>query len=83
MVSGELISTLLSNSGNRIDQCMKDGKDDSEIIDELFWAALSRPPTTNEAKTLTLHVKQQPNKRRAFEDVAWSLLNSNEFLMRQ
>ena len=83
MVSGELISTLLSNSGNRIDQCMKDGKDDSEIIDELFWAALSRPPTTNEAKTLTLHVKQQPNKRRAFEDVAWSLLNSNEFLLRQ
>ncbi|MGB4707767.1 MAG: DUF1549 and DUF1553 domain-containing protein [Fuerstiella sp.] len=83
MVSGELISQLLATSGNRIDQCLATDQSDTDTINQLFWAALSRSPNAQEIDALVKHVNQQEDKRDAFEDIVWTLLNSNEFLLRR
>ena len=83
MVSGELISHLLANSGNRIDHGLAAGLSVTDTINQLYRAALSRTPTAEESAALIEHVGRQANQRRGLEDVAWSLLNSNEFLFRR
>jgi hypothetical protein len=44
-------------------------------------AALSRPATTAEQKTVADYLAARENSRRqAFEDVIWAVINSKEFL---
>lgn len=50
------------------------------VIDTLFRATLSRPPTTNEAKTMVAHITKATDKRSAYHDVLWALVNSSEFV---
>ncbi len=83
MVSGELVSSLLKQSNNRIDRLLAERKSNAEIIEDLYWAALSRSPTESESIALLEYVSQQKDRRRGLEDVAWSLVNSNEFLLRR
>ena len=83
MVSGELINKLLADPKNRINQCLAEGLSVSDTLDELFWAALNRSPTTAESTALAKHISRHINIRHGLEDVAWSLLNSNEFLFRR
>lgn len=51
-------------------------------VDELYLTILSRPPTDDERLTITEYLRDQPDRRRAGQDVAWALLNSTEFLYR-
>ena len=43
---------------------------------------LSRPPAPDEVKAAMDHVAKNTDKRKAWEDVVWALLNSKEFLFR-
>lgn len=51
-------------------------------VDELYLTILSRPPTPDERRTITDYLRDQPDRRRAAQDVAWALINSTEFLYR-
>ncbi len=82
LVSGPEISNLLSAPGNRIAALMRSGESDARVIDELYWAALSRSPTPREATLMTEHVRTAGDRRQAIEDVAWALLNAKEFVLR-
>jgi hypothetical protein len=56
-------------------------KDDGRVVDELYLTAFSRLPTDDEKKNGVDYLKKDPAKRRqAAEDLAWSLLNSLEFV---
>lgn len=56
-------------------------KDDGRVVDELYLTAFSRLPSEEEKKIGTEYLKKDPAKRRqAAEDLAWSLLNSLEFV---
>lgn len=83
MVSGELMAELLTKSGNRIQRLLAAGTSDSDIIGQLYWAALSRPPEAEELHTAIQHVANQKDRRLGLEDIAWAVLNSNEFLLRR
>jgi len=83
MVSGEIVSTLLTEPQNRIDRWLNDEVADAEIVDRLYWTALSRSPTADETAASVRHVERQSDRRRGLEDVVWALLNSNEFLLRR
>lgn len=51
-----------------------------EIIDELYLACYSRLPTEDERNTTVSYIDVADDRRRAAEDVLWSLVNSKEFL---
>lgn len=83
MVSGEVVNKLLKTSGNRIDRCLAEKMSNADVVNSLYWSALSRGPTNEEADAAEQYVDAQQERRRGLEDVTWALLNSNEFLLRR
>ncbi len=88
--NGPLIDSKLKHENNRFRRRMDEGKSDEEIITELHQAAYSRLPTEQELATHTefIAAKEQQEgqgwetkRGKAFEDIAWALLTSNEFLL--
>ncbi|MBW3597257.1 MAG: DUF1553 domain-containing protein, partial [Planctomycetes bacterium] len=53
---------------------------DPEKVRELYLLAFSREPTEEELSIAVEHVGQAENKRQAYEDVVWALINTKEFL---
>jgi hypothetical protein len=54
-------------------------RSDSEKIDELYLVAFSRMPDQAERKAALDYLQQQTDKRIAYEDIVWALINSKEF----
>ncbi len=58
--------------------------DDRQRLDSLYLAALARPMREREAERLVPYVERggpSGDRRRAFADVFWALLNSSEFIL--
>jgi hypothetical protein len=51
-----------------------------KAVEEIYLATLARKPTAEEGKKLAEYVAKREDRRRALEDVLWTLLNSQEFL---
>ncbi|MED6298950.1 MAG: DUF1549 and DUF1553 domain-containing protein [Verrucomicrobiota bacterium] len=83
LTAGETINGIIEEEGNRIGQLLEQDKDDLEIIDELYWAVLTRPPSAAEWTMMLSYVSLAENRRSAMEDVSWGLLNAKEFLLRK
>lgn len=57
------------------------GRNPGEIVEALYLATLSRPPTPGERETAVAAIGEGAEGRRAgAEDVLWALLNSAEFV---
>ncbi len=82
LVSGPEINELLSAPENRIQKLIDAGKTEREIISELYWAVLSRPPTQTELLEFSARVGKAESQRKAYEDISWALLNAKEFIFR-
>lgn len=50
-INGELINRKVSADGGLVDRLMKSTKSDSEVLDELYWAALGRSPEPAERQS--------------------------------
>jgi len=83
MISGPAINDLLDAPDNRLAQLLKGGKSNHQIVEELYWTALTRPPTAKESNRATALLNQSKDKRRALEDLTWALLNAKEFVLRK
>jgi len=83
LVSGPLVNELLSQRDNRLGRLIGSGKSTAEIVDELFWTALSRPPTDEERQASIALADSPGDKRAHLEDLLWGLVNSNDFLLRK
>jgi hypothetical protein len=82
LINGATVNGKLRDPNNRLGKLLAKKVADRAILDELYLTALSRMPREDDAKALLGHVAKAPDKRKAWEDVAWTLLNSNEFLFR-
>jgi len=83
LISGPMTQEFLSDSDNRLGSLLRSGKPDREILDDLFWSVLTRPPTDAEQTRLGRLLSSAPDKRVALEDILWALLNSKEFILRR
>ena len=55
--------------------------DDNALVEELYLTFYSRLPTADEKATVVSHLgKDRARRRQAAEDLAWSLMNSLEFV---
>ena len=78
---GELISKRISEPKNRLSRLLKEDKlSDPEILNELYSCALSRSPSPETAKRFLAHIAASTDRRQAWEDILWTLLNSQEFV---
>jgi hypothetical protein len=83
LLSGEPLVSMLREPNNRLGKQLAVGKSDAEILDDLFLAALSRPPTETELREMAAYLQKKANRREALEDIAWAVLNTKEFLFRR
>jgi hypothetical protein len=71
LTNGSGLASLLGGDNNRPHQ---------EKIRELYLLAFSREPTADELSIASAHIEKAENKKFAYEDVVWALINTKEFL---
>lgn len=59
-----------------------DARSDEEVFVELYLRCLGREPHAAELSTCRKHIVKVGDRREAFEDILWALVNSTEFLYR-
>ena len=82
IANGDTLNKKLAQPGNRLDQLIKSGKSDAEIVDEACLLAVSRhatPPEQQRMKEM-LSSAQPDEKRQALEDLFWGLMSSRDFV---
>ena len=82
LINGPSVNDRLRNPNNRVGKLLAKKMADGEMLEDLYLTTLNRPPTAAEANVLLNHVAQAVDKRKAWEDVHWALINSKEFLFR-
>jgi hypothetical protein len=81
LLNSEEMHGKLSADSGRAAQLASDGaRPDSEKISELYRLALSRSPSDEQLKASLEYLGRKENRREAYEDLIWSLLNTKEFL---
>jgi Protein of unknown function (DUF1549)/Protein of unknown function (DUF1553) len=78
--NGPLIYGKLRDANNRFRKAMAGGKANDEIVSELYLAAVCRKPSAKELETSLAHIAAKGDQVVALEDIAWAILNTNEFL---
>jgi hypothetical protein len=82
LINGPTIHQKLREPNNRIGQLLAKNLSPQQIVEELYLSTLSRRPEPSEVQAALQHVQNSSDKRRAWEDVHWALLNAKEFLFR-
>ncbi len=93
MMNGELIqASLESDRGTYLDRVARSRASETEKIEAIALAALSRPPSRTEAAAVRRLMRDRTARRTAgsesgsavrgsLEDYFWACLNSNEFIL--
>lgn len=82
LLNSDEVQNKLARNGGRADVLAKEAKTpDAEKVDELFLWAFARKPTDDQRRVALEHVgKHAANKRQAYENILWALLNTKEFV---
>ena len=84
LLNSQEIQGKLSRAGARAEQLAKDARPDAAKVTELFQAALSRQPTQLQLDLALSHIQQHPKDRKqAYENIIWALVNTKEFILVQ
>jgi hypothetical protein len=80
LIIGQMLSSRLTRNDNYLGQMLEQKKSDAEILNGLYQRALSRSPSEKTRKALLAYVAKSTERRKAWEDVLWTVLNSQEFV---
>jgi hypothetical protein len=84
LLNSQEIQAKLARPGGRADQMAKDPRSDSEKVEELFLWALGRPPSPDQLEFALTNIEQHAKDRRqAYENIVWALINTKEFILVQ
>jgi len=80
-INGKAILDRVARPGGRVDALLKQKLTDAQLIDELYWWTLCRPPSEKEAAVSLKHFAEYEGKRNeAAQDLMWTLLNTKDFM---
>jgi len=82
LINGPTVNEKVRNASNRLGTLIASKMTEEQILTELFYAALARAPFADEKSIALGHVAKGTDKRKAWEDVLWAVLNTREFLFR-
>lgn len=83
LTSGRTLNELLTNPKNLLGTLLKSKKNDTQLVETLYWTFLTRPPGEYERTATADYLGKSEKRREALEDITWSLLNAKEFLLRR
>ncbi len=80
LLNSQDVQNRLQNGSGLAAQFVKDDQRPLEdLATDLYLRAFSRPPTQAEMDIVVQHLTKSQDKRRAWEDVLWAVLNAKEF----
>lgn len=68
---------------NLLHYLLSEYKTDAEAIEHLYLHVLSRKPRESEVRECLNYLSEIPDRKEAFEDILWCLINTTEFLHNQ
>ncbi|MEX2113521.1 MAG: hypothetical protein WD845_10060, partial [Pirellulales bacterium] len=71
------------DSGTMLAQLLAEHADDTAACRQLYARVLARQPSADEQTIALAHIEKLGDRRAAFEDLLWSLVNSAEFTTRK
>ncbi len=81
LLNSDEIQNKLARQGGRAEMVAKDPRPDGDKVDELFLWALGRKPTPEQRDLALADItKNATNKKAAYENILWALLNTKEFV---
>jgi hypothetical protein len=81
LLNSDEVQGKVGRAGGRADVLAKDSRPDAEKVEELFLWAFARKPTEEQrGKALEHLAKNASNKKIAYENILWALLNTKEFI---
>jgi hypothetical protein len=87
MMNGALMNDAVSGRpGSFLADCLEAAQHQSHdpegfMVNQIYLAALSRYPTRREAQQAERYLVSYPDTLQVLQDLFWSLLNSNEFIL--
>lgn len=73
---GDGLNERLADPANRLHQLADSARSDREVIEELYWSALCRPPTEIERAAAIQSIEQLAKKPSTFSDIGKALLRA-------
>jgi hypothetical protein len=84
MMNSVLVNTYIASTGKTfLAEALAKKMPDDELIAVLYQRTLARAPRGRELAVCRRYLKSVPDRREAFEDIFWSLINSTEFLTKR
>ncbi|MFQ3591994.1 MAG: DUF1553 domain-containing protein [Gemmataceae bacterium] len=82
LINGPTVNGKLREPNNRLGKLLSKKQSDEKTLEELYLATLSRLPTPEDTQASLQYLNEAKDRRKAWEDIHWALLNSKEFLFR-
>ena len=84
LLNSQEIQDKLTRANARADLLAKDVRPDAEKVDELFMWVFGRRPTNEHRQVALDHIARHAmNKKVAYENLLWALINTKEFVFNQ
>jgi hypothetical protein len=81
LLNSEEVQGKVARQGGRADLLAKDPRPDAEKVEELFLWAWGHKPTAKHLKLALANIEANAkNKKLAYENIVWALLNTKEFV---
>ena len=76
--NGEELPKKIRSADGRLAQLLKNAND-GEVMDELFWTTMQRPPRAGEVQAIREALAAGDPREEVYRDLFWALLNSKDF----
>jgi hypothetical protein len=83
LLNGSTVADAIADPEGRIAKLVMKKTPDKKLVEELYLAALSRPPEPKEFQLGLSYLTSGPNLAEKAQDLMWALVNSNAFLFNQ
>ena len=83
LLNGSTVADAIADPEGRIAKLVMEKTPDKKLVEELYLAALSRPPEPKEFQLGLSYLTSGPNLAEKAQDLMWALVNSNAFLFNQ
>ncbi len=80
LINGDTLTNAIQAGDSRLTKRINEQAPTEQIVEELYLAAYSRPPRSDEAQLMLDYVAKAPDRSQALQDTYWSILNSKEFV---
>lgn len=83
MNSGQIDQAIKGQRGTVLTEILSKNPDNRAALEALYLRVLARSPNDDEVRTCGKYLENVGNRREAFEDILWALINSTEFVSRK